>query len=194
MEVVDVENWRIDNSRVFRWTVSLIEWNSSVSSTTSSIQSTFRVGLPEKCYGDLKKKEEVKVISQSLTTDTQLEILDIGVTKLSMVFEPEEDFFTTMEIGSVCGMREDDVVGSLETVLEGSSLEAWRTSTKFLSFLTCLSDETLAIPLDKIQIDEKLYFIEETVEIMDREVKRLKLSRIPNVKVRWNSSRGPEFT
>ncbi|GKG01926.1 hypothetical protein Tco_0306631, partial [Tanacetum coccineum] len=42
MEVVDVENWQIDNSRVFRWIVSLIEWNSSVSSMTSSIQSTFR--------------------------------------------------------------------------------------------------------------------------------------------------------
>ncbi|GJZ88415.1 putative reverse transcriptase domain-containing protein [Tanacetum coccineum] len=58
----------------------------------------------------------------------------------------------------------------------------------------CLSDETLAIPLDEIQIDEKLYFIEEPVEIMDREVKRLKQSRIPIVKVCWNSKRGPEFT
>ncbi|GKC08412.1 hypothetical protein Tco_1000022, partial [Tanacetum coccineum] len=38
----------------------------------------------------------------------------------------------------------------------------------------CLTDETLAIPLDKIQIDEKLYFIEERVKVMDREVKRLK--------------------
>ncbi|GJS91316.1 putative reverse transcriptase domain-containing protein [Tanacetum coccineum] len=58
----------------------------------------------------------------------------------------------------------------------------------------CLSDETLAIPLDEIQIDEKLHFIEEPVEIMDREVKRLKQSRIPTVKVCWNSKRGPEFT
>ncbi|GKA72154.1 hypothetical protein Tco_0778370 [Tanacetum coccineum] len=41
-EVTDVENWRIDNSRVLRWIVSLIEWNSSVSSTKSSIKSTFR--------------------------------------------------------------------------------------------------------------------------------------------------------
>ncbi|GKD22453.1 hypothetical protein Tco_1224156 [Tanacetum coccineum] len=41
-KVVDIENWRIDNSQVFRWIVSLIEWNSSVSSRTSSIQSTFR--------------------------------------------------------------------------------------------------------------------------------------------------------
>ncbi|GKD03892.1 hypothetical protein Tco_1178866, partial [Tanacetum coccineum] len=58
----------------------------------------------------------------------------------------------------------------------------------------CLSDEPLAIPLDEIHIDEKLHFIEEPVEIMDREVKRLKQSRIPIVKVRWNSRRGPEYT
>ncbi|GJS17213.1 hypothetical protein Tco_0411685 [Tanacetum coccineum] len=58
----------------------------------------------------------------------------------------------------------------------------------------CLADEPLAIPLDEIQVDDKLHFIEEPVEIMDREVKRLKQSRIPIVKVRWNSRRGPEFT
>ncbi|GJW83444.1 putative reverse transcriptase domain-containing protein [Tanacetum coccineum] len=58
----------------------------------------------------------------------------------------------------------------------------------------CLSDKTLAIPLDEIQIDDKLYFIEEPVKIMDHEVKRLKQSCIPIVKVRWNSRRGLEFT
>ncbi|GKE83701.1 putative reverse transcriptase domain-containing protein, partial [Tanacetum coccineum] len=58
----------------------------------------------------------------------------------------------------------------------------------------CLVDEPLAIPLDKIQVDDKLHFIEEPVEIMDHEVKRLNQSRIPIVKVRWNSRRGPEFT
>ncbi|GJR02260.1 ribonuclease H-like domain-containing protein [Tanacetum coccineum] len=57
-----------------------------------------------------------------------------------------------------------------------------------------MDDEPLAIPLDEIQIDEKLHFIEEPVEIMDREVKRLKQSCIPIFKVRWNSRRGPEFT
>nr|GEU63631.1 putative reverse transcriptase domain-containing protein [Tanacetum cinerariifolium] len=55
-------------------------------------------------------------------------------------------------------------------------------------------NEPLAIPLDEIQIDDKLHFIEEPVEIMDREVKQLKKSRIPIVKIRWNSRRGPEFT
>ncbi|GJR57334.1 putative reverse transcriptase domain-containing protein [Tanacetum coccineum] len=58
----------------------------------------------------------------------------------------------------------------------------------------CLADENLVIPLEEIQLDDKLHFIEEPVEIMDREVKQLKQSRIPIVKVRWNSRRGPEFT
>ncbi|GKD06210.1 hypothetical protein Tco_1181184, partial [Tanacetum coccineum] len=58
----------------------------------------------------------------------------------------------------------------------------------------CLSDELLAISLDEIHIDDKLRFIEEPVEIMDREVKRLKQSHIPIIKVRWNSRRGHEFT
>ncbi|GJS85577.1 putative reverse transcriptase domain-containing protein [Tanacetum coccineum] len=58
----------------------------------------------------------------------------------------------------------------------------------------CFVDEPLAIPLEEIQIDDKLKFIEEPVEIMDREVKQLKQSSILIVKIRWNSRRGPEFT
>nr|GFA03449.1 reverse transcriptase domain-containing protein [Tanacetum cinerariifolium] len=79
----------------------------------------------------------------------------------------------------------------------------------------CLADEPLAVPLDGLHFDDKLHFVEELVEIVDREVKRLKRSRIPLVKpakilerefkklkrsrtaivkVRWNSKRGPEFT
>nr|GEW21295.1 putative reverse transcriptase domain-containing protein [Tanacetum cinerariifolium] len=58
----------------------------------------------------------------------------------------------------------------------------------------CLADENLVIPLEEIQLDDKLHFIEEPVEIIDREFKRLKQSRIPIVKVCWNSQRGPKFT
>nr|GEY36322.1 putative reverse transcriptase domain-containing protein [Tanacetum cinerariifolium] len=58
----------------------------------------------------------------------------------------------------------------------------------------CLADEELIIPLDEVKIDDKLHFIEESVEIMDREVNQLKQSRIPIVKVQWNSKRGPEYT
>nr|GEY93011.1 putative reverse transcriptase domain-containing protein [Tanacetum cinerariifolium] len=67
-------------------------------------------------------------------------------------------------------------------------------NTFHVSNLKCLSDESLSIPLDEVQLDDKLHFIEEPAEIMDREVKRLKQSRIPIVKVRWNSHQGPEYT
>ena len=58
----------------------------------------------------------------------------------------------------------------------------------------CLSDESLVIPLKELQLDDKLVFTEEPVEIMDREVKQLKQNRIPIIKVRWDSKRGPEYT
>ncbi|GJV55926.1 putative reverse transcriptase domain-containing protein [Tanacetum coccineum] len=55
------------------------------------------------------------------------------------------------------------------------------------SHVSVLTDEPLAVPLDGLNLDDKLHFVEEPVEIVDREVKRLKRSRIPLVKVRWNS-------
>ncbi|GKB88035.1 putative reverse transcriptase domain-containing protein [Tanacetum coccineum] len=68
-------------------------------------------------------------------------------------------------------------------------------STFYVSNLKkCLSDKSLVILMKELRLDDKLNFVEEPVEIMDREVKQLKQSRIPIVKVRWNSKRGPEFT
>nr|GEV41719.1 putative reverse transcriptase domain-containing protein [Tanacetum cinerariifolium] len=51
------------------------------------------------------------------------------------------------------------------------------------NFKKCHADEPLAVPLDGLHFDDKLYFVEDPVEIMDREVKRLKRSQIPLVKV-----------
>ncbi|GJY77064.1 hypothetical protein Tco_0482180 [Tanacetum coccineum] len=58
----------------------------------------------------------------------------------------------------------------------------------------CYADEPLVMLLEGIHVDDKLQFVEVPVEIMEREIKRLKRSRIPLVKVNWNSRRGPEFT
>nr|GEY63830.1 putative reverse transcriptase domain-containing protein [Tanacetum cinerariifolium] len=58
----------------------------------------------------------------------------------------------------------------------------------------CYADEPLVMPLEGIHVDDRLQFVEKPVEIMEREIKRLKRSRIPLVKVRWNTRRGPEFT
>nr|GEU85977.1 putative reverse transcriptase domain-containing protein [Tanacetum cinerariifolium] len=58
----------------------------------------------------------------------------------------------------------------------------------------CLFDEPLAIPLDELHIDDKLRFVEEPLETIDQDIKRLRQSYILIIKVRWNSKQGPEFT
>nr|GEV35016.1 hypothetical protein [Tanacetum cinerariifolium] len=58
----------------------------------------------------------------------------------------------------------------------------------------CPSDESFVILIKELRLDDKLNFVEEPVEIMDREDKQLRQSRIPIVKVRWDSKKGPEFT
>nr|GEU65025.1 putative reverse transcriptase domain-containing protein [Tanacetum cinerariifolium] len=58
----------------------------------------------------------------------------------------------------------------------------------------CLSDKSVIIPMKELKLDDKLNFVEEPVEITDREIKQLRQSRIPIIKVRWNSKRGPEYT
>ncbi|GJY47712.1 hypothetical protein Tco_0436775 [Tanacetum coccineum] len=65
---------------------------------------------------------------------------------------------------------------------------------KPLEFKKCLADANLHVPLDEIKINKTLHFVEEPVEIMGREVRSLKRSRISLVKVRWNSKRSSEFT
>jgi len=58
----------------------------------------------------------------------------------------------------------------------------------------CLADESLVLPLEEVQVNEQLRVMEEPVEVLDREIKRLRRSKIPIVKVRWNSKHGPEYT
>nr|GEU33489.1 putative reverse transcriptase domain-containing protein [Tanacetum cinerariifolium] len=86
-------------------------------------------------------------------------------------------------------------VGTVAYRLElPQQLSKFHTTFHISNLKKCLSDEPLAILLDEKHIDDKLRFVEEPVEIMDREVKWLKQSRIPIIKVRWNTRRGPEFT
>nr|GEY90192.1 reverse transcriptase domain-containing protein [Tanacetum cinerariifolium] len=86
-------------------------------------------------------------------------------------------------------------VGTVTYRLKLPQQLSWVHSTFHVSNLKkCFSDEPLAISLDEVHIDDKLRFVEEPVEIINREVKRLKQSRIPIIKVRWNCRRGLEFT
>nr|GEU49612.1 hypothetical protein [Tanacetum cinerariifolium] len=62
------------------------------------------------------------------------------------------------------------------------------------NYKKCLADPSLHVPLEEIQVNARLNFVEQPVEILEREIKKLKRSRIPIVKVQWNSKRDPKFT
>ncbi|GJV71411.1 putative reverse transcriptase domain-containing protein [Tanacetum coccineum] len=95
------------------------------------------------------------------------------------------------QVGDRVMLKVSPQKGTLELPEEPSSVH----STFHVSNLRkCLSDESLVIPMKELRLDDTLNFVEEPVEIMDREVKQLRQSRIPIVKVRWNSKRGPKFT
>ncbi|GJX33309.1 putative reverse transcriptase domain-containing protein [Tanacetum coccineum] len=86
-------------------------------------------------------------------------------------------------------------VGPVAYTLElPEELKGIHSTFHVLNLKKCLAEGDVVVPIEEIQLDDKLHMIEEPVEIVDREVKRLKQSRILIVKVRWNSQRGPEFT
>ncbi|GJX34026.1 hypothetical protein Tco_0245583 [Tanacetum coccineum] len=58
----------------------------------------------------------------------------------------------------------------------------------------CLAEPDVQVPLEEIEIDENLHFLEEPIEIVEWDVKKLKLRRISLVKVCWNSRQGAEYT
>ncbi|GKE04998.1 putative reverse transcriptase domain-containing protein, partial [Tanacetum coccineum] len=82
-------------------------------------------------------------------------------------------------------------VGPVAYTLEfPEELKGIHNTFHVLNLKKCLAEVNVVVPMDEIQLDDKLHVIEEPVEVVDREVKRLKQSRIPIVKVRWNSQRG----
>ncbi|GJU27743.1 putative reverse transcriptase domain-containing protein [Tanacetum coccineum] len=86
-------------------------------------------------------------------------------------------------------------VGPVAYTLElPKELKGIHSTFHVLNLKKCLAEGDVIILMDEIQLDDKLHMIEEPVEIIDREVKRLKQSRIPIIKVCWNLQRGPEFT
>ncbi|GJV89173.1 putative reverse transcriptase domain-containing protein [Tanacetum coccineum] len=62
------------------------------------------------------------------------------------------------------------------------------------NFKKCLAESDIQVPLEEIEIDENLCFVEEPIKIVAWDLKKLKQRRIPLVKVRWNSRQGAEYT
>ncbi|GJU87909.1 putative reverse transcriptase domain-containing protein [Tanacetum coccineum] len=90
------------------------------------------------------------------------------------------------EVGDMVLLKVSPWKGALPEELKGIY------STFHVSNLKkCLAEGEVVVPLEEIQLDDKLHIIEEPVEVGDKEVKRLTQSRVPIIKVRWNSQRGP---
>nr|GEW19918.1 retrotransposon protein, putative, Ty3-gypsy subclass [Tanacetum cinerariifolium] len=119
-------------------------------------------------------KEHLKAILELLKKE-KLQILEAQIEAL----KPEN-------------LEKEDVGGMIRKDIPKEKLEPCADGTLCLnggSWLPCY-----VMPLEGIHVNNRLQFVEEPVEIMEWEIKRLKRSRIPLVKVRLNSRRGPEFT
>ncbi|GJV45405.1 putative reverse transcriptase domain-containing protein [Tanacetum coccineum] len=139
------------------------------------------------CYGDLRTNTQWKWDNTTMDFDTKrpkssqgYDTIWVIVNRLtkSAIFTPMRE---TDSMEKFARMHLKEVV-TRQRIFHVSNLKK------------CYSDEPLAIPLEGLHIDDKLHFMEEPIEIMDREVKRLNQSHIPIVKVRRNSRRGTEFT
>ncbi|GKB50640.1 putative reverse transcriptase domain-containing protein [Tanacetum coccineum] len=120
------------------------------------------------------------------------EVVDVQLTGPEIIYETTKKILNPRYIGP---FKILDRVGLVAYTLElPKELSNFHNIFHISNLKKCLSDEFLIIPMKELWLDDKLNFVEEPVEIMDREVKQLKQSRIPIVKVRWNSKRGPEFT
>ncbi|GJS09575.1 hypothetical protein Tco_0366371 [Tanacetum coccineum] len=151
--------------------IGLVAYKLELPEELSNVHSTFHVSNLKKCLSD----ESLVIPMKELRLDD----------KLNFVEEPVE--IMDREVKQL----KQSMAYKLELPKELSNIH----STFHVSNLKkCLSEKFLVIPMKELRLDDKLNFVEEPVEIMDREVKQLKQSRIPIVKVRWNSKRGPEIT
>nr|GEV80188.1 putative reverse transcriptase domain-containing protein [Tanacetum cinerariifolium] len=173
-----------------------------------SFLMTVHTNLPEKileAQTEAMKEENVKAKNlgrcQKSYADVRCKPMEFEVG--DMVMLKVSPWKGVIRFGK-CGKLSPQYIGPFE-IIERIGLVAYKLELpeklrgihktfQVSNLKKCLADKNLVIPLEEIQLDDKLYFIKELVEIMDREVKQLRQSRIPIVKVRWNSRCGPEYT
>nr|GFA73892.1 putative reverse transcriptase domain-containing protein [Tanacetum cinerariifolium] len=134
----------------------------------NGVHDTFHVSNLKKCLAD----PTLQVPLDELRVDAKLNFMEEPVEIL-------EREFKKLKRSSIAIIKE---LNGVHDTFYVSSLKK------------CLAYRKLQVPLDEIRVDAKLNFMEEPMEILDREFKKLKHSRIALIKVRWNSKRGPEFT
>nr|GEW86645.1 reverse transcriptase domain-containing protein [Tanacetum cinerariifolium] len=92
-------------------------------------------------------------------------------------------------VKELCVKNKENFLALQETKMENMELFSVKMCWGNFAFDYVHSDS-----VDEIEIDENLHFVEEPIEIVERDVKNLKRRRIPLVKIRWNSRQGAEYT
>ncbi|GJS56285.1 reverse transcriptase domain-containing protein [Tanacetum coccineum] len=168
---------------------------------TDSIETLTRsLAVIAKCFGILQVGHEYGISPETngqsgmkrLNTSMKCfepVIIDFGKVQILVCWAEEEECIK--KHSEMFNSRDQKYFMKLELLEELNNVN----NTFHVSNLKkCLSDESLVIPMKELRLDDKLNFMEEPVEIMDREIKQLRQSCIPIIKVQWNSKRGPEFT
>nr|GEW29459.1 putative reverse transcriptase domain-containing protein [Tanacetum cinerariifolium] len=158
----------------------------------------FRMGMADEnasLRGKIKTIEAIKMITRSQEKRARNGAM-VGFSSGVTATRPRElQEAPGTEAKKLENLKHKDVGGMIRKDIPKEKLEIEVHNTFHVSNLKkCYADEPLSVLLDGPNIDDKLHFVEEPVEIIDYEVKRLKQSRIPIIKVRLNSRRGPEFT
>ncbi|GJW68700.1 putative reverse transcriptase domain-containing protein [Tanacetum coccineum] len=129
------------------------------------------------------KVGDSQLIGPEIVQETTEKIIQIKGRKGKLAPQYVGPFEIMKRVGSVAyRLRLPQELSSIHDMFHMSNLKK------------CLADASLQVSLEEIEIDEKLRFVKEPIEIVDREVKKLKQKRFPIVKVHWNSQRGAWFT
>ncbi|GKE02342.1 putative reverse transcriptase domain-containing protein [Tanacetum coccineum] len=177
----------------------LVEFSYNNSYHTSIKATPFEAFYGRKCRSPIcwAKVGDAQLTGLEIVHETTEKIIQIK-KRIQAAQDRQKSYADRRREAEPCYIRPFKImakVGTLAYRLELPEQLSRVHSTFHVSNLKkCFVDEPLAIPLDEIQIDDKLHFIEEPVGIMDQEVKKMKQSRILIMKVRWNSRRRPVFT
>ncbi|CAH1412673.1 unnamed protein product [Lactuca virosa] len=177
----------IDFGKAWDTHLPLIEFSYNNSYHTSIKVAPFEALYGRKCRSPLCWAE---------VGDTQLargQVSNSTLTGPEIIRETTEKIVQIRERLKASRDRQKSYADKRRKPLEFQELDKVHPTFHVSNLKKCLSDETLVIPLDEI-VNENLHFVEEPVEIMDRESNERNKSRIPIVKVRWNAKRGLEFT
>ncbi|GJU16157.1 putative reverse transcriptase domain-containing protein [Tanacetum coccineum] len=143
-----------------------------------------------RCFGNRVKDSQLTGLE--LIRDTTEKIVQIKNRLLAArshqkSYADKRAKLLEFEVGDMVLLKILARVGLVAYTLElPEELKGFHSAFHVSNLKKCLSEGDIVVPIEEIQLNDKLHMIEEPVEVVDREVKRLKQSRIPIVKVRWN--------